>query len=60
MSYDTTWDVDKYKTKYVLFRIEEYWQWARAFLIKNKKEFYEICLVDFALKFIKVKFLKTK
>lgn len=58
MSFNTSWDVDKYKK--TSHEIEKFWKWKRAFLVKNKNEYEETHLVTLADKFIRIKFLNWK
>lgn len=54
MSFDTSWDVDKYKSEY---EYEEHWHFRRQFLVVHKNKFPEDRLVCLAQVFFNVEFL---
>lgn len=54
MSFDTSWDVDKYKSEH---ESDEHWELRRKFLIAHKLKYSEDRLVSLAQVFINVEFL---
>lgn len=54
MSFDTLWDVDKYKSDH---ESDEHWQVRRAFLVEHKNKYPEDRLVSLAQIFFNVEFL---
>ncbi|VVC40677.1 Hypothetical protein CINCED_3A004697 [Cinara cedri] len=57
MSFDTTWDVDQYKSEH---ENEEHWLFRRRFLIAHKDKFPEDRLVSLAQVFFNIEFLGCK
>lgn len=57
MSFDTSWDVDKYKSE---FENDEHWQLRRQFLVEHKDKYPEDRLVCLAQVFFNVEFLGCK
>ncbi|XP_075227981.1 uncharacterized protein LOC142328238 isoform X3 [Lycorma delicatula] len=54
MSFDTTWDVDKYKSE---FESDEHWKLRRDFILAHKDKFPEERLICLAQVFFNVEFL---
>lgn len=54
MSFDTLWDVDKYKSDH---ESDEHWQVRRAFLVEHKNKYQEDRLVSLAQTFFNIEFL---
>lgn len=54
MSFDTTWDIDKYRSEH---ESEEHWNFRRQFIMKYKDRFAEDRLVCLAQIFFNVEFL---
>ncbi|XP_050537362.1 NF-kappa-B-repressing factor [Daktulosphaira vitifoliae] len=57
MSFDTSWDVDKYKSE---FENDDHWQFRRQFLVEHKDKYPEDRLVCLAQVFFNVEFLGCK
>uniref|UniRef100_A0A8D9AQP0 XRN2-binding (XTBD) domain-containing protein n=1 Tax=Cacopsylla melanoneura TaxID=428564 RepID=A0A8D9AQP0_9HEMI len=57
MSFDTTWDTDKYKSK---FESSEHWALRKVFLDKYKTQYPEETLVCYAQVFYNMEFMGCK
>lgn len=54
MSFDTSWDVEKYKTEH---ETDEHWEFKKTFLSTHKNKYPEHRLVSLAQVFFNVEFL---
>lgn len=54
MSFDTSWNIDKYKSEY---ESEEHWNLRRDFILANKDKFPEERLICLAQVFFNIEFL---
>lgn len=54
MAFDSSWDVDKYRSEY---EYEDHWQFRRQFLVAHQDKFPEDRLVCLAQVFFNIEFL---
>lgn len=54
MSFDTDWDIEKYKSP---FESEEHWQLRKEFLLAHKEKYPEDQLICLAQVFFNIEFL---
>ncbi|XP_060873748.1 partner of xrn-2 protein 1-like isoform X1 [Metopolophium dirhodum] len=54
MTFDTSWDVDKYRSEH---EYEDHWQFRRQFLVAHQDKFPEDRLVCLAQVFFNIEFL---
>jgi len=57
MNFDTSWDVDKYKSDH---ECDEHWHFKRKFMIAHKNKFPEQRLVCLAQAFFCIEYLGCK
>lgn len=54
MNFDTSWDVEKYKSNH---EVEDHWKIKRSFIIAHKSKYPEDRLLCLAQTFLNIEFL---